>query len=104
MDGYVAALFMVGDPTEEVSGYRRQLYLFDAADLAAGPVCKLGHDELAWSLTIHSTYCEEIAAPSLAYRVNIPEDYDWVLDRFIDEEKRDKMGDFLAREVYPYYQ
>lgn len=103
LDGYIAALFMVADPTGEVSGYQRQLYLFDAADLAAGPVCKLGHEQLAWSLTIHSTYCPEIASPTLAYRVDVAEDYGWVLDRFVDEDKQKKMREFMEREVYPHY-
>lgn len=104
MDGYIAALFMVADPTGSVSGYSRQLYLFDAADLVAGPVCKMSHDKLAWSLTIHSTYCDEIAAPSLDYQVDIPEDYNWVLDRFVDADKQKRLRDFLEQEVYPHYQ
>ncbi|PHI20391.1 hypothetical protein CEQ90_07995 [Lewinellaceae bacterium SD302] len=102
-DGYIAALFMVADPEDLDSGYSRQLYLFDAAKLAAGPVCKLSHDKLAWSLTIHSLFCAEIAPPSMNYRVDIPEDYDWVLSRFVDETKRNRMRDFLNREVYPHY-
>ncbi len=103
MDGYIAALFMVADPDDTASGYSRQLFLFDAADLATGPVCKLSHDKLAWSLTIHSIFCDDIAPPSLDYQIDIPEDYDWVIDRFVDEGKREKMRDFMEREVYPHY-
>ena len=103
-DGYIAALMMVGHPHAPAStGYRRQLYLFDAADLAAGPVCKLGHDELAWSQTIHGVYCDEITRPTLDYRVDVREDYNWVLDRFLDEDKQQEMRAFMEAEVYPHY-
>ena len=99
-DGYVVALMQVGDPTGAATGCSRQLYLFDAADLAAGPVCRLTHPDLAWSFTIHSVYCPAIAAPTLDYRVDVREDYGWVLDRFGDDDKRARMRDFLEAEVF----
>ena len=105
LDGYLLCLMQVGltpDGSQD-GGYSRQLYLFDAADLRAGPVCKLSHDNLAWSLTIHSIYCPEIAAPTLDYRVDIPEDCNWVLERFPDEEKQRFFRDFLEQEVFPHY-
>ena len=102
-DGYIAGILLVGDPTGNEAGYSRQLYLFDAADLTAGPVCKLSHDDLAWGMTIHSAYCDSVAEPTLDYRVDIAKDYDWVLDQFVHDEKREKLRSFFAEEVLPHY-
>ena len=99
-DGYLAALMMVGDPANEQSGYSRQLYVFDAADLAAGPLCKLTHPDLAWGLTIHAVFCEELDVPPGDYRADVRKDYDWVLDQFYNSEQAERMRAFLKREVY----
>lgn len=102
-DGYIAALVMVRHPNGDPTGYSRQLYLFDAADLAGGPVCRLTHDDLAWSQTIHGAYVESIAPPTLNYRVDVKEDHEWVVDRFVNAEKQQRMRAFLREAVYPEF-
>lgn len=104
-DAYILCLMHVRDKedTKAENGYRRMLYLFDAAELSSGPVCKLSHPDLAFGFTIHSIFFPEIEKPDTAYRVDLKEDYHWVISRFPDEEKRKKMLEFMDRDVYPRF-
>jgi hypothetical protein len=77
--GYVIAA-VVTDRTagEESSGH--EYWLFNASDLAKGPICKLGHESLNNSTLFHALYIPKIVAKNLderkvSYRVPIREDY-----------------------------
>lgn len=104
-DGYIMCLMQVRkkEDTEAEEGFSRQLYLFDAADLSKGPVCKLSHDKLAFGFTIHTAYFPEIENSDTKYRVNIKEDYDWVISKFPDKDKQKKMQEFMNKDVYPRF-
>ncbi len=58
------------DPTHS------EFWLFDAAQLSAGPLCRLGHPRLKVGMTIHSTWVPEIAQRTATYNVPVKEDYD----------------------------
>ncbi len=55
-DGYVVAVVYSDHVTERSAG--TELWVFDAAHLASGPVAKLGHPELAVPLTLHSIWLD----------------------------------------------
>lgn len=47
-----------------------QVWIFDAADLAAGPLCKLGNSALSFGFTLHSAWMPVIERTTSSYRVN----------------------------------
>ena len=52
-----------------------ELWIFDAADLARGPLCRLGHPDLDFGFTIHTTWAPAIAPRTSPYRVRARDDY-----------------------------
>jgi carotenoid cleavage dioxygenase-like enzyme len=87
------------DPT------RSEFWLFDAAKLSAGPVCRLGHPKLKVGMTIHSTWVPEIAKRKATYHVSVEKDYEERFDRInqmkseSESEKRD-LRRLFERHVY----
>jgi carotenoid cleavage dioxygenase-like enzyme len=76
-DGYLVCLAHSADSVprpHDTSG--EEVWVFDAADLAAGPICRLGHPELDFAFTVHSTWVPELRPSRRDYRVNIAEDLD----------------------------
>jgi hypothetical protein len=77
--GYALAGIVTDQPAgEQSSGH--EYWIFNAADLAKGPICKLGHKSLNNSTLFHSVYIPETVAKKLdqkkvSYQVPIREDY-----------------------------
>ncbi len=57
------------------SDARDELWVFDATDLAQGPVCKLSHDKLDFPFTLHSTWMESLEPRAKGYAIDRREDY-----------------------------
>lgn len=81
------------DPT------RSEFWLFDAARLFKGPLCRLGHPRVKVGLTIHSTWVPEIAPRRATYRVPVKEDYDQRLAHI----KRPDLQELFDTYVYPHF-
>ncbi len=76
-DGYLVCLAHSADSVprpHDTSG--EELWIFDAADIAAGPLCRLGHPELDFAFTVHSTWVPELRPSPRDYQVAISEDID----------------------------
>jgi hypothetical protein len=59
-----------------VGPVRDELWIFDAANLAAGPRCVLAHDQLDVAFTLHTAWLPELSAFSRqTYRVSRAADY-----------------------------
>jgi hypothetical protein len=74
-DGYLVCLAHCADSVprpHDTSG--EELWIFDAADITAGPLCRLGHPELDFAFTIHSTWVPELRPSPRDYRVSILKD------------------------------
>ncbi len=106
MHGYLVCLCMEPAPgnSGEQPAYRRLLQIFDAANLKAGPLCKLAHKDLKWGFTLHSCSTTEIEPSNTSYRVDVKADCEWVISKFPRQEKQKEMRDFLSKEVYPHYE
>lgn len=59
-----------------------ELWIFDANDLKQGPLYKLSHPKLNFSLTIHTTWLSQLVAPP-ANSYNIREDFDWLVSEAV---------------------
>ncbi len=104
-EGYVLAGVVTDTPASgDSSGH--EYWLFDAADLAKGPICKLGHKELNNTTLFHTVYLPKAVRDGFApldgseYKIPLRKDYpeeelkNWrheVLDAFTDT-------------IYPYYE
>ena len=101
--GYVIA----GVVTDEIGGdgsSGHEYWLFDADDLAGGPVCKLGHPSLNNSTLFHSVYIPSSKEwnrknKSQLYHVPLREDYP------LDELKKwgDEVVSAFRGEIWPYF-
>ena len=77
--GYVIA----GVVTDQAAGERssgHEYWLFDATNLAKGPVCKLGHESLNNSTLFHTVYiprelAKQLDQKKVSYHVPLREDY-----------------------------
>ncbi len=66
-DGYMVCTVASDDADE--------LWIFDAANLGQGPVCRLGAPELDFGFTIHTTWTESIAPRTASYMVRARDDF-----------------------------
>jgi len=70
------------------------LWIFDATDLARGPLCKLSHPELDFPFTLHSTWMPSLEAHKPGYKLDRAEDYAARL-RDLTQDKRKLAEDAL---------
>ena len=77
-EGYLV-VFVVNDRADEV-------WIFDAADLASGPICRLGHTKLDFGFTLHTAWVPElIDEPSRSYMVDRNIDYENRVSELADD-------------------
>ena len=94
-DGYLMCVVNGGDDPET-----SEFWIFDAEDLARGPLCRLGHPEVKIGMTIHSTWVPGIQPRSASYQVSVKEDYDEKLQRIAKEKE---LQPLFEQHVYPHF-
>lgn len=102
MDGYIFCTMIVGPDNMEIDEYSREIWIFDAADLQAGPICKLSHPEMNYAFTIHSTWIEECVSQDTPYKVSVKEDLQFMIDKMKSEDKK-FFTEFMSKHVYPHF-
>ncbi|MCP9928256.1 carotenoid oxygenase family protein [Cyanobium sp. CH-040] len=80
-----------------ISEQAKELWIFDAAHLALGPLCRLAHPRFDPGYTIHTTWLECIEPRSAAYCVDARADYDPRLERVPDVVR-----ELFEQHVYPH--
>lgn len=77
-DGYLACVVLFDDNQGQPQS---QIWIFDAQNLAQGPVCKLGDrsGQMQIGLTIHTTWVPAIAPRTATYNIPIREDFEPLL-------------------------
>jgi hypothetical protein len=93
---------IVGPDNMEIDEYSREIWIFDAADLKAGPVCKLSHPEMNYAFTIHSAWIEECVSQETTYKVNVEEDLQYMINKMKDKDKK-FFTEFMSKNVYPHF-
>ncbi|MGP1384988.1 MAG: carotenoid oxygenase family protein [Thainema sp.] len=71
LDGYILCTV--------VSQTAKELWLFDAAALHQGPICRLSHPDLDFGYTIHTAWLPQIQPRTAAYCISVQADYDPML-------------------------
>lgn len=104
LNGYILCTMVNGTADLEADAYTREVWLFDAANLKQGPVCKMAHDAFQFAFTIHSVWIPDCEPSPADYIVSPIEDYTEVLNRFTNQEKKALLETFMKKEVFPHYQ
>ena len=75
-----------------------ELWLFDAARLEKGPVCRLGHPAVDLAFSLHTTWSPDLPGSKLGYRMPASSDLQGVM-----ADKPQVLKDVFAKEVYPRF-
>ncbi|MBL9104406.1 MAG: carotenoid oxygenase family protein [Myxococcales bacterium] len=76
-DGYLLCLAHAADTVPrpaDTSG--EEIWIFDARDITAGPICRLGHRALDFAFTVHSVWTPKLPTSRRDYRIPAAEDLD----------------------------
>ncbi|UBF30001.1 carotenoid oxygenase family protein (plasmid) [Kovacikia minuta CCNUW1] len=97
-----------GDGEDSTNGYllctvftpiRSEVWVFDAQDLARGPLCKLHHPAFVFAFTLHTAWLPEIGRRQASYAIGVRQDYDYLVKR-----KSPEIQQFFEKEVYPHFE
>ncbi|QIZ73444.1 carotenoid oxygenase family protein [Oxynema aestuarii] len=94
--GYLACVVVYNDEDSVKHG---EVWLFDAADLNAGPRCKLAHPQVNLGISIHSTWLPEIAPRTALYSIPVRQDY-----RDLVAKCSPQVREFFEKAVYPHFE
>ncbi len=101
MDGHILCTVKV--PMETPDNYSSQVWLWDAADLAKGPVCKLEHEQFYFAYTFHSVWTPEAEFTNPKDQIDIIDDIDDMVKLIINSGKQVKVEEFMDKYVYPHF-
>ncbi|MBN3877885.1 MAG: carotenoid oxygenase family protein [Nostoc sp. JL23] len=88
-DGYIVCTVFGEDKNE--------IWIFQADQLAAGPICKLSHPQLDFGFTMHTTWLSAIAPRTANYDIPVRQDYESLLNQPAIQQ-------LFAEAVYPHFQ
>jgi carotenoid cleavage dioxygenase-like enzyme len=98
-NGYLVCIVHADDhPTST------EFWIFDARNLAQGPLCKLSHPSLKIGMTIHSTWLPQINSRQARYAIPVRADYQPLLDQLPDGDRKTLIQDLFEDAVYPHFQ
>jgi carotenoid cleavage dioxygenase-like enzyme len=106
-DGYIVCTVVVPVRTEhEAPHWQPQIWVFDATNLAQGPVCKLQHEDFSFAFTIHSVWTESAAGvpDAVPYHLPVRADYDPMISRIPDSTLRQRIQALFDGYVYPPFE
>lgn len=85
--------------------YSCEIWLFDATNLAQGPVCKLAHPDASFGFTIHSVWVPEADSVTMPpYVLPVKPDYDAMIAKMSNKDKlRDRTQALFDQKVYPNF-
>ena len=73
-EGYLVCS-MVSDDLSWTGSSGDEFWIFDAANLAQGPLCRLAHPDLDLGFTLHTTWMDAIAKRTATYRIPVRDDF-----------------------------
>ncbi|MEI8111556.1 MAG: carotenoid oxygenase family protein [Chitinophagia bacterium] len=105
LDGYIFCTMVNGEPDvlHAPDEYSREIWIFDAANLKSGPICRLGHPDLQFAFTIHSIWTPDCRNTVSEYSIDVKTDYEWVINKFTNPFKKWRMKRFMKKNVYPKF-
>jgi hypothetical protein len=96
-DGYITCVVLSDDKSmPEASG--DEVWIFDAAKLKEGPLCRLDFPAFSFGLTLHTTWLPKIKQRPSSYHILVREDY----AELVAKQPR-KVQELFEQEVYPHF-
>jgi carotenoid cleavage dioxygenase-like enzyme len=89
-DGYITCTVITPEGDE--------LWIFDAAKLNVGPVCKLGHPAFKVGYSLHTAWLPQTNPHAASYCVSVKADYDPVI-----QQQPEKIKTLFREEIYPHF-
>ncbi len=104
-DGYIVCVVLSKDSENESNTNNSEIWIFDAANLKQGPLCKLSDrtNQVKFGLTIHTTWLPEIAKRTASYHIPIKEDYEYLVQQQ-PLELLEEIQNLFDQEVYPHFE
>lgn len=90
-DGYIVCTVFTPQSNE--------FWIFDAANLAGQPLCKLSHPDLNFGFTLHTAWLPKIGRRQASYNIPVKPDY----QELVNENSPD-IQKLFEEEVYPHFQ
>jgi carotenoid cleavage dioxygenase-like enzyme len=97
LDGYIVVT-VISDDTSTSGSTGDEVWIFDAADLAQGPLARLGHPSLRLPFTLHTAWMPAIAPRTAAYQVDVEADHEEAVSLLSSD-----LQAMFTREVYPHF-
>ncbi len=85
-----------------VSEQAKEVWIFDAANLAQGPLCCLMHPQLDFGFTLHTTWLSHVHPRTSTYKVKVEQDYQPLLDRLPGAIKP-LIQKLFNEQIYPHF-
>ncbi|WP_299462010.1 carotenoid oxygenase family protein [uncultured Microscilla sp.] len=105
MDGYLFTTMINGIEEEgDPINYLREVWIFDASNLAQGPTCVLTHPDFDFGFTLHSLWINDIGGDDLADHLStdIVDEYQRLIDGVPPQHKAAVQAIF-EKEVFPNF-
>lgn len=96
-DGYIVCT-VISDDKSWTDSTGDEFWIFDAQNLAQGPICRLGHPQLEMPFTLHCAWLPSIQSRSNSYKVDIEQDHKSAVDK-LDTS----LQDIFKNQVYPHF-
>jgi len=97
-DGYLFCT-VISDDVETTGSSGDEFWIFDAARLARGPVCRLGHPRFDIAFALHGVWLPELSRPTADDQIPIREDFAELL-----KDQPERIKELFDREVFPKFE
>ena len=104
-DGYIWLTVKVLEQENSVFEYVSQIWLFDAANIGQGPICKLGAPDFNFCTSLHITWLPTKQTPfTSGHNLDIRADFNESIENsFLDPIEYDNYKKFFEDYVYPNF-
>ena len=105
LDGYLVSPVQVGKllPNRKWN-FTAQFWIFDAQDIAKGPICKLQNPKIKFAFTLHTAYAEVALQSQQSFKISAREDYDPMIDSIKIGADKKLVQEFFEKNVYPHFE
>ncbi|MCU0390651.1 MAG: carotenoid oxygenase family protein [Thermoflexibacter sp.] len=102
LHGYIFCTMLIGEGQAPNTNYFNQIWIFDAQDLSR-PICKLAHQDMQFTFTLHCTWIPSLLPSESKYNVPVQEDYNELINTIIRPKRKKLVRRFFDDYVYPNF-
>jgi carotenoid cleavage dioxygenase-like enzyme len=97
-DGFIVVT-MLSDDTGTAGSSGDELWIFDAKNLAQGPLCRLAHPDLDLPFSLHTAFVPTLVPRTASYRVDVRADHEAAVAELAPE-----LQQMFEEQVYPPFE